>query len=133
MAGECRLHWMYSVCGAASRPPAGSSALALRSCAARSAGSHPLHLPSPISLIFFCSCEKQANVLCRQGRRAYLKYRADMIFCQALIRGFLARRWCASLSVSLSTFVSNRFRITFLLLLILHFISSHSPFNFVSS
>jgi len=37
----------------------------------------------------------QANVLCRQGRRAYLNYRADVIICQAAVRRFLAIRWFA--------------------------------------
>lgn len=35
----------------------------------------------------------QANVLARQGRRAYLKYRADMVKCQAFIRRALAMKW----------------------------------------
>jgi len=49
----------------------------------------------------------QANILRRTGRAAYVSFRLDVIQCQAVVRGFLVRKWYAGVRGTLAVMLSR--------------------------
>merc|ERR1711988_1583152 len=49
----------------------------------------------------------QANILRRTGRAAYISFRQDVVQCQAVVRGFLVRKWYAGVRGTLAVMLSR--------------------------